>query len=152
MKPNTDLSRLNPAGAAEPGIPGTRPVARDAATEHATALLAHGLQQSEIPISRLGAALARMARALDEAGAPVGDPAEANAGASADANHQALRAALARDVAVCIESLQFHDRLTQQLSQAHDLLTRGRTEGPLMNVSGRPAGPGVGPEGSIELF
>jgi hypothetical protein len=151
MKRNTDVSRMSSAGAAEPGAAGTRPAGRDAATERATALLALGLQQSAAPISELGAALARMARALDEAGAPLFDSPAAVPDRPAEADLRRLRAALARDVAVCIECLQFHDRLTQQLSQAHDLLSGGRTEGPLTKVSNRAANAGS-PEGSIELF
>src|SRR6202012_4389512 len=38
---------------------------------------------------------------------------------SADAK---LREQVAREVAICIESLQFHDRLTQQLTQVRNLL------------------------------
>ena len=43
----------------------------------------------------------------------------ADAGAADLAAHRAL---LAQEVAVCIENLQFHDRLTQQLTQIRNLL------------------------------
>jgi hypothetical protein len=83
--------------------------------ERATVLLAHGLKQSDIPIS------------------------------------QVFRDAFARDIAVCIESLQFHDRLVQQLTQARDLLT-GLAPNPRL-----PTAPGLPAHessiaGSVELF
>jgi hypothetical protein len=103
----------------------------------------HGLQQSDIPISQLSNALARMAQALTDIGTPLFGPVDLQA----TADVQALRDAFARDMAICIESLQFHDRLTQQLVQARDLLTGVGVKPLLSTVPARPAN-----EGSIELF
>ena len=78
-----------------------------AAVERAAALLVHAMQETDAPIADIGAALARMTAVLADPAADVA----------------ALRAVFARNIAVCIESLQSHDRLIQQLAQARDLLT-----------------------------
>ncbi len=113
------------------------------------ALLARGMQETDIPISNLGAALARMARTLNDIGAPLFPPAGEDDRSHPDA--QLLRDALARDIAVCIESLQFHDRLMQQLTQACDILTGHQPGRLLTKAPNRPANDGS-IEGSIELF
>ncbi|MGH8140292.1 MAG: hypothetical protein ACREVV_19110 [Steroidobacteraceae bacterium] len=69
-----------------------------AAVEAATLLLTRAIQDTRKPVADLCSALQRMHRAV-VAGEPV-----------------------ARDLAVCIESVQFHDRLVQQLAFARDLL------------------------------
>jgi len=105
------------------------------------------MQQSDSPISELGGALARMAQTLSESGTPLfGGPA---GGSTGDA--QSLRESLARDIAVCIQSLQFHDRLMQQLTQARDLLTGQVGNGLLQVRLPAPAREGS-VDGSIELF
>jgi hypothetical protein len=165
MMRKTDVSRLLPdsrQGSAEteaqrresPEAPAarrwetaTQPSRCDAAVEQATALLIHGMQQSDSPISDLGGALARMARTLSEAGTPL----FGGCGPALSADVQAMRDALARDLAVCIQSLQFHDRLMQQLTHARDLLTGHVTNGLLTHVPGNPANEG-NIEGSVELF
>jgi hypothetical protein len=63
----------------------------------AAALIELAIQDSLAPIETLGRAIARIAAA---APAP----------------------ALAPELAACVESLQFHDRMTQQLTQVRDLL------------------------------
>ena len=65
------------------------------------------MREADAPILELSDALARMAQTLS-------DPA---------ADLQILRDTFARNIAVCIVSVQSHDRLTQQLSQARDILT-----------------------------
>ncbi len=80
--------------------------------EAAAALIELCLHESNGPMEELGAALARMAQLVQGGGG-------ASAGA---ADLQAHRALLAKEVAVCIESLQFHDRLAQQLTQVRNLL------------------------------
>ena len=110
MKRHTDVSRLRPALIQETAETGAQTAGRGAAIERATALLILSMRQSDSPISELGGALARMARSLNDAGT---DP-------------QELRDAMARDIWVCIQSLQFHDRLMQQLTQARDLLNGRR--------------------------
>ena len=98
------------------------------AVKRATDLLVHSMQEADAPIADVSEALGRMAMAL-------GNPA---------ADVEALRAVFARDIAVCIESLQSYDRLVQQLARARDLLTgssvRLATDSPARL------------EGTIELF
>ena len=106
-------------------------------------LLVHGLQQSDIPISQLGGALARMSQTLTDIGTPL------FGAAAADPGSDLVRDAFARDIAVCIESLQFHDRLMQQLSQARDLLTAAAAQ--IAAIPGLPANEG-NIQGTIELF
>jgi hypothetical protein len=78
------------------------------------------MRESDFPISNLSAALARMAQTLSDSGAPLFGPAEAGA---ADTGIRAVREQLARDLSICIESLQFHDRLMQELTRAREILT-----------------------------
>lgn len=78
--------------------------------EAAAALIELALQESNGPVEDLGDALTRLTLLVqpkpgDAAG---GDP--------------QLREQVAREVAICIESLQFHDRMTQQLTQVRNLL------------------------------
>ncbi|MDB6106770.1 MAG: hypothetical protein JWO52_6769 [Gammaproteobacteria bacterium] len=108
-------------------------------------LLVHGLQQSDMPVSRLSGALARMAETLTDIGTPLFG--QVNTLPAADV--RVLRDSFARELAVCIESLQFHDRLMQQLTQARDLLTGLGAK--LGAVPALPANDGS-IEGSIELF
>jgi hypothetical protein len=107
----------------------------------------HGLQQSDIPISQLSSALARMAQTLTA----IGTPQFGQVDVEPTADVQALRDAFARDIAVCIQSVQFHDRLMQQLTQARDLLTGVGVKPLLATVAARPGNEGS-IEGSIELF
>jgi hypothetical protein len=94
-------------------------------------LLVHSMREADAPILDLSDALARMAQTLS-------DPA---------ADLQILRDTFARNIAVCIVSLQSHDRLTQQLSQARDILTGLAANKPLARVPN-----GCRREGTIELF
>jgi len=65
----------------------------------AAALIELALGESQRPVAQLGAALSRVSAALSAGSPPAAD-----------------------DLGVCVECLQFHDRLTQQLSQVRDLL------------------------------
>ena len=90
--------------------------------EAAAALIELALHESNGPVEDLSGALGRMAKLL-QAGSSEGLP----------------RQQLAREVAVCIESLQFHDRLTQQLTQVRNLLaTLAFSEVPRDAATGRP--------------
>jgi hypothetical protein len=73
--------------------------------EAAAALIALALHESNGPVEDLSNALGRLAQMV-QVGSSEGLP----------------RQQLAREVAICIESLQFHDRLTQQLTQVRNLL------------------------------
>ncbi len=74
--------------------------------EAAAALIELSLHESNAPVEELSGALARIAHSLR--------------GATGDFQHN--RELLAKDLAVCVENLQFHDRLTQQLTQVRNLL------------------------------
>ena len=109
--------------------PHTAPeVNNPAAVKRATELLVHSMQEADAPIADVSEALARMAAALNE---PT-------------VNMETLRAVFARNMAVCVESLQSYDRLMQQLARARELLTgtQNRSAG----------GPPARIEGTIELF
>ncbi len=77
----------------------------------ASALLSQAVQESDPAVRQIGDAIERMMRALHGSGV-------------ADAD---LRRALAKDLALCVHGLQFHDRLTQQVNYARDLITRPET-------------------------
>jgi hypothetical protein len=78
--------------------------------EAAAALIELALHESDGPVEDLGGALTRLALLVQP---KPGD------GFGGDPQ---LREQVAREVAICIESLQFHDRLTQQLTQVRNLL------------------------------
>jgi plasmid stabilization system protein ParE len=65
----------------------------------AAALVELALSESQRPVAELGEALSRVSAALSAGSPPA-----------------------ARDLDACVECLQFHDRLVQQLSQVRDLL------------------------------
>ncbi len=74
------------------------------AIEAAAALIALAMHESQGPVSSLSSSLGRIAES-------VGSP-----------DKQMDRATLAREMTVCVEALQFHDRLMQQLTQVRNLL------------------------------
>jgi hypothetical protein len=76
------------------------------AIQAAAALIALAMHESGSPVVELGGALTRLAGKL-------------NAGAG---EVHFDKEALARELAICIENLQFHDRLMQQLTQVRNLL------------------------------
>jgi hypothetical protein len=145
MKRNKDVSRLRSAQIQERSETGTRPTSCAAALERASLVLAHTLEESDGPIGELSGALARMAQTLSDTGAPLFAPADERSTAAA----RVFRDAFARDIAICIESLQFHDRLTQQLTLARDILT-GRSA-TLAGAANAPANEASITD-SIELF
>ena len=65
----------------------------------AAALIELALSESQRPVTEIGEALSRVSAAASAGIRPT-----------------------ARDLEVCVECLQFHDRMTQQLSQVRDLL------------------------------
>jgi len=85
--------------------------------EAAAALIELSLHESNGPMEELSGSLARMAQLAQ--GEPDG-------------------AKLAQEVAVCIESLQFHDRLTQQLTQIRNLLATLAFSDVPTDEAGRP--------------
>ncbi|HTX23265.1 MAG TPA: hypothetical protein VMD03_01305 [Steroidobacteraceae bacterium] len=118
---------------------------RAAALEAATHLLALAMRESLAPVDvlagaleRMALSLARCARSIDAQridGAPLGNAAQACQ-------------ALERDIALCIESLQFHDRLMQRLERVHGSLTGTTGTRCTYEIPCKPAAS----EGSVELF
>jgi hypothetical protein len=92
--------------------------------EAAAALIELCLHESNGPVEELSGALARMAQLVQDR--------------PGDHDIQAHRAQLAREVAVCIENLQFHDRLTQQLTQVRNLLATLAFSDVPTDMAGRP--------------
>jgi hypothetical protein len=84
--------------------------------EAAAVLLSLAMRDTEDPVADLCGALRRIGRSLNELRA---GPASLPAATNGDGD---LRKRLEKDVAVCIESLQFHDRLIQQLAAVRGLL------------------------------
>jgi hypothetical protein len=132
------------------------PKERAADLERAAARLSHAMHESHGPVDRMGAALERMmralagsARALERLKALERDAPRGAASASLE-DLDRCREAMEREIATCIESLQFHDRLMQHLNHVC---------GGLNMLAGAPhAAGGVEPRkgdvsgGSIELF
>jgi hypothetical protein len=76
------------------------------AIQAAAALIALAMHESQLPVVELGGALTRLAGQLSERSDEV----------------HFDKQLLAHELAVCIENLQFHDRLMQQLTQVRNLL------------------------------
>jgi hypothetical protein len=100
--------------------------------DHAADLLGTAMRDTEAPVMEMAGALARISSALVRA------QAEMDADACGCAH-------LKQDIAICIQSLQFHDRLIQQLTAVRRLMGSAPMEGEL--ASGF-----MPPEGSVELF
>jgi hypothetical protein len=94
--------------------------------EAAAALIELSLHESNGPVEDLSGALARMLQLVQvPPGNTAGQPLE--------------RTQLAQDLAICVESLQFHDRLTQQLTQVRNLLATLAFSDVPTDLAGRPA-------------
>jgi hypothetical protein len=91
--------------------------------EAAAALIELSLHESNGPMEDLSRALGRMARLVEAGG-----------------NGPPNREQLSRELAICIESLQFHDRLTQQLTQVRNLLATLAFSDVPTDAAGRPLG------------
>ena len=124
------------------------------AASEAVALLELAMSESHSPVGELGDALARMSRALSECCELVDDTHGAKLDDVTRAHLQRCREMFERNVSVCIENLQFHDRMIQQLAHARKCLAKSNENSTLPDVKGtvdtwqtRHAA-----EGSIELF
>lgn len=91
------------------------------------------MQDTDAPVTALCHALARINSLL----------LEWRQGSSGDPD--ALRAQLEKDLGVCIESVQFHDRLIQQLTTIRTVLETESVKAESRNAARAPAG-------SVELF
>jgi hypothetical protein len=95
--------------------------------EAAAVLLSLAMHDTETPVADLGGALARMNGSLNE---------WRRQAATGGAVDDATRARLESDLAVCIEGLQFHDRLIQQLAAVRKLLVRVVHQEDTLNMAG----------------
>jgi hypothetical protein len=101
------------------------------APDRAAELLGTAMRDTEAPVMDMAGALARISSALARAQA---------------VNEEACGCMhLKQDIAICIQSLQFHDRLIQQLTAVRRLMGSAPMAGEL--TSGF-----MPPEGSVELF
>ena len=117
--PATGTTQLHPGG--------------DPRLTEAMSLLSQAVQESEPAVRQVGDAIERMMHAL-HGGLLAGEE---------------LRRTLAKDLALCVHGLQFHDRLTQQVNYARDLIGHPET----CPAAARKRFPGVdADESSIELF
>jgi hypothetical protein len=98
------------------------------AASEAVALLELAISESHSPVGELGEALARMSRALSECCKLVEDTRGHKLDEVARVHMQRTRDLFNRDVSICIESLQFHDRMIQQLSHAKRCLADGNPD------------------------
>jgi hypothetical protein len=127
-----------------------------ATLEAAADLLALAMSESHGPIDTLGRAFERMARALAECSRAIErhreleSPRNGEPAAPRLAQLEACQAVLEREISLCIESLQFHDRLMQRLSRVGECLA-GLTA-PAPADAGRELRRVNLSEGSIELF
>lgn len=145
MKRINDVPRTAPG--ADPTDMTAGSVSCASAVELAGVLLAHTMQEAEAPISQLSEALARVAQSLN------GSLSVAERGAGSEPGSKAAREAITRDLAVCIENLQFHDRLMQQLARVHDILAALAANRRLADIPAQPPSTASnGGQGSIELF
>ena len=93
--------------------------------EAAAALIQLSLHESNGPVEDLSGALGRMAQLVQAKPDTLTTATE-------------IQNRLARDVAVCIESLQFHDRLAQQLTQVRNILATLAFSDVPTDIAGRP--------------
>jgi hypothetical protein len=120
---------------------------RAVALEAAARLLARAMRDSHGPVNVLAGALERMAVALTQCARAL--ERERTAGDDPALREQAAALeALERDIGLCIESLQFHDRLIQRLERVRGCLTGNTGE---HRSSDSACGAGSS-EGSVELF
>lgn len=130
---------------------------REAALSSAASRLAHAMRDSYGPVDRMAAALECMMRALASHGralerlrAGTGDTVGCPDGASPAPLRELenCREVLEREIAICIESLQFHDSLMQQLTQVRlGLASVGGMQHPQGEMRLTESG-----AGSVELF
>jgi hypothetical protein len=92
------------------------------AVEAAVLLVALAVHDTTQPMEQLCDAVERMRQAL---------PADAPGGAVANSARAIRELQLARNLAICVESMQFHDRLLQQLAFVRDLLAAALKHQPL---------------------
>jgi hypothetical protein len=105
-------------------------------TDMAAELLGVAMRDTERPVMEMAGALARICNTLSRASGGPGAPLACSGNCG-----EMIR----NDIAICIQSLQFHDRLIQQLTAVRKLMGSDPVAGELCSGF-------MPPEGSIELF
>jgi hypothetical protein len=98
----------------------------ETSVEAAAVLLSLAMRDTEQPVADLGGALTRLSRHVQNGGTRDG----------ATRSGPGLREALQGDLVVCIQSLQFHDRLIQQLAAVRSFLASLANHHSLTDVGG----------------
>jgi uncharacterized membrane-anchored protein YjiN (DUF445 family) len=113
------------------------------------------MTESHPPVGELGDALARISRALSECCKLVDDVRGSRLDEVSRVHLQRTRETFERDVSICIESLQFHDRMIQQLVHAKKCLVEGEDADSTLPEAKRSVEAWKtrhAAEGTIELF
>ena len=103
---------------------GRAPVELDVSVQAAAVLLSLAMRDTESPVTDLGQALSRMVSTLTV----VREHVEKK---PFNGDTDGTRTKLESELSICIQSLQFHDRLIQQLAAVRNLLTGLSSHGPL---------------------
>jgi hypothetical protein len=103
---------------------GKAPVDLDVSVQAAAVLLSLAMRDTESPVTDLGRALSRMVSTLTD----VRQHMEKK---PFNGQTDQTRSKLESELSICIQSLQFHDRLIQQLAAVRNLLTGMSSHGPL---------------------
>jgi hypothetical protein len=88
----------------------------EVSVQAAAVLLSLAMRDTESPVQDLGQSLSRMVTTVTSLRTRVADH-------RVNGNHKVDPLQLESDLSVCIQSLQFHDRLIQQLAAVRNLLT-----------------------------
>ena len=96
----------------------------DVSVQAAAVLLSLAMRDTESPVTDLGQALSRMVSTLTD----VRQHMEKK---PFNGHTAQTRSKLENELSICIQSLQFHDRLIQQLAAVRNLLTGLSSHGPL---------------------
>lgn len=100
------------------------PVELDVSVQAAAVLLTLAMRDTEHPVTDLGQALSRMVSTLTTVRQHVEKK-------PFNGDTEGTRMKLESELSICIQSLQFHDRLIQQLAAVRNLLTGLSSHGPL---------------------
>ena len=103
---------------------GKAPVEPDVSVQAAAVLLSLAMRDTESPVTDLGQALSRMVSTLTTVRQHVEKK-------PFNGDTDGTRMKLESELSICIQSLQFHDRLIQQLAAVRNLLTGLSSHGPL---------------------
>jgi hypothetical protein len=103
---------------------GKAPVELDVSVQAAAVLLTLAMRDTEHPVTDLGQSLSRMVSTLTSVRQHIEKK-------PFNGDTDGTRMKLESELSICIQSLQFHDRLIQQLAAVRNLLTGLSSHGPL---------------------